>query len=75
MNEPILMKFSDLALGARFKYLGYEQVWIKINDEDCGLIAEYNSEYIRHTRWIGQRICSFSDTPEQLKELDVVLVE
>lgn len=75
-EESVVMKFPDLALGARFKYLGHkDRIWIKINDEGCGLVAQYDPEYIQHPRWIGQSICSFADTPEQLKELDVILME
>lgn len=76
-EESVVMKFTDLALGARFKYLGQkgDRTWIKLTDEGCGLIAQYHPEYIQHPRWIGQQICSFADTPEQLKELEVILME
>jgi len=77
-EESVVMKFTELALGARFKYLvgkKLDRVWIKLNDEGCGLIAQYDPEYIQHPNWMGQSICSFADTPEQLKELDVILME
>lgn len=80
-EDFVAMKFPDLALGARFKYLAsdtassHSRIWIKLSDEDCGLIAEYDPNYIQHPRWTGQQICCFADTPEQLKELDVILME
>lgn len=78
-RESFVMKFSELALGARFKYLvngsPNSRVWIKISNEGCGTVAEYNYDYIHHRNWIGQTICSFASTLEQLKEIDVVFVE
>ena len=75
-EESVVMKFPDLALGARFRYSGkYKQIWIKLSDEENGLIAEYDPNYIQHPRWVGQRICCFADTPAQVQELDVILVE
>lgn len=85
LEESIVMKFTQLPLGARFKYLGkypdittdglVSQIWIKLSNEDCGLIAEYDRIYIRHRDWFGQKVCSFADTPEQLDELYVILEE
>ena len=78
-SESIVMKFPELALGARFKYLdgasSESKIWIKISDEGLGGIAEYDANYIQHPNWIGQSICSFADSREQLQELDVVFVE
>jgi hypothetical protein len=78
-SESVVMKFPDLALGARFKYLSGaspdSKVWIKISDEGCGIVAEYNDNYICHPNWVGQSICIFADTREQLQELDVLFVE
>ena len=74
-SEFPTMKFPDLALGARFKYVGGKQVWIKLSDEKFGLVAEYHPEYIEHPRWVGQKICCFADTEEQVKSLDVILCE
>lgn len=79
-EESVVMKFPDLALGVRFQYLSQfgksdSRIWIKLSDEDLGLIAEYRSDYIKHPRWVGQQICSFADTPEQMTELDVILME
>jgi hypothetical protein len=69
------MKFKDLALGARFRYWNYSQTWIKLSNDGLGLIAEYDPKYIRHSGWVGQRICSFAETQAQLEELEVVLKE
>ena len=81
---PIRMLFSELALGARFRYINesgdvYDSVWIKLSDFDsrgvkCGLVAEYNSEYIRHKDWIGQNICDAEETVAMCASLVVELV-
>jgi len=52
------MPFAELALGARFKYVNSEQVWIKLDGNGCGIIAEYDEEMIKHRKWAGQAICS-----------------
>ena len=68
------MTFDDLSIGARFKYansaLKNPQVWIKINNEGRGLVAEYNKDYISHEKWIGQCICSAKED-----EKEILLVE
>lgn len=71
------MKFKDLALGARFKYFDSSSkgIWIKLDDENYGLIAEYDVEGINQGKWIGQKVCSFADTLEQMDSLEVVLHE
>lgn len=72
-EESVVFKFDDLALGARFKYHQEGKTWIKLSN--CGLIAEYDPEYIKHRNWTGQQICTFADTPEQRKQIEVILME
>lgn len=69
------MKFKELALGARFKYAGGKDIWIVIDRAGCGIIAEYDPVRIKHKNWVGQAICSFSDTEEEMGELEVELAE
>lgn len=61
IDKRIEMNFDDLALGARFCYLDSTRVWIKLNGDGCGLIAEYDNEMIAHEKWMGQCVCSAKD--------------
>lgn len=76
-RETKIMKFPELALGARFRYLKQPngRIWIKINEDGCGLIAEYDVKYIVDKNWTGQQICSFCDTEDQMNELELILEE
>jgi hypothetical protein len=76
-SDPIdrsVMRFDELALGARFIYANSgaknPQIWIKISNEGCGTIAEYNADLIAHKNWIGQSICSAKES-----ETEDLLVE
>lgn len=64
-NEPapIVMKFSDAPIGARFKHPNSDQVWVKINSypkgihsDGLGLIAQWNGNIQGH-----QSFCCFVD--------------
>lgn len=74
-EESKIMSFEELALGARFRYLTEKDIWIKISDDGCGSIVEYNEYYIQYPKWTGQKICTFADTKEELKTLKVILME
>lgn len=53
--------FSELALGARFKYEGSEDVWVKIDvDPKDACIAKWD-ENLKDKAWIGQPVCSLND--------------
>ncbi len=56
--DRLVMPFSHLALGARFRYRESDQVWIKIDGAGYGVIAEYDKENICSAHWHGQAICS-----------------
>ncbi len=63
---PNVMMFCELALGARFRYANSNgRIWIKLSDEGCGLIAEFNAAFISHRNWTGQSICSMGDSHEE----------
>lgn len=64
-----------MALGARFRYSNGTAIWIKISGEGVGLIAEYDPKFIKHENWIGQRICSFADSKQDLENIEVILME
>ena len=70
--ERLVMPFAELSLGARFKYVDSEQVWIKLDGNGCGIIAEYDEKMIKHRSWAGQAICSALNLEGE--KLDVVFV-
>jgi hypothetical protein len=70
-QEPVIRKFIDLPLGTRFRYLGGKDIWVVLERHGCGLVAGYQP----HDGWVaGQSICSFADTEEQCKSLEVEVV-
>lgn len=80
---PVRMRFLELALGARFRYVvdgvANEKIWIKLSDwnhrdEKVGLVAEYDAKYITHRNWVGQSVCCAEDTEEKCESLVVELV-
>lgn len=57
--------FSNLPLGARFRYSGYTEIWTVLsksrkhqNDMCDGVIAEWQPDMINYGAWPGQSICS-----------------
>ena len=61
--------FSNLALGAKFRYLpdtDETKVYVKIGPNS---IAQWDTKKV-HDRWIGQLIFCFSDRPERRGALD-----
>lgn len=80
---PVRMKFLELALGARFRYVvdgvAKGKIWIKLSDwnhrdEKVGLVAEYDVKYITHRNWVGQSVCCAEDTEAKCESLVVELV-
>lgn len=60
----VKMKFKDAPVGARFKYLSSESVWVKINSYPKG---PHNSGDGLICKWNGnvqgvQSFCCFSDS-------------
>lgn len=61
------IKFIDMPLGTRFKYAeNDEAIWIKISNQNNGIVAEYNPKFMT-TDWVGQSICSFVETLNEMK--------
>ena len=59
--QPIFKKtasFRCLALGARFKYLETEGIWVKLSRD--GTIAEWDEEKATDG-WLSQSICAFDE--------------
>ena len=54
----VKINYDKMALGARFSYIDSEGIWIKLCDEGCGLVAEYNSNHISDESWVGQSLGS-----------------
>ena len=53
--------FSDLALGAKFKFENHEDVWVKIDiDPKEGCIAKWDNA-LQASGWVGQPVCSLND--------------
>lgn len=70
-----IRKFIDLPLGTRFQYQNGKQQWIIISHYngwlECGLIASWQGI---DGPISGQSICSATETPEELKELEVIVI-
>lgn len=58
-DEPdeYAVKFSMLALGARFSYHGEYSVWVKIGENTIAKWVEENKD----TCWTGQSVCCFDE--------------
>jgi hypothetical protein len=61
--ENVKMKFIDAPIGARFRFEGSEQIWIKLNSypkgihyDGNGLICSWHGNVNTH-----QSFCSFMD--------------
>ena len=72
--ETVKMKFKDAPVGARFKYLNMETIWVKINsypkgrfNDGNGLIVQWNGNIEGH-----QLYCSFVDENEGI-DFDTVV--
>lgn len=68
--------FSRLCLGARFQYDErthgtQDRVWVKIGHNE---IAEWDRANIA-TNWVGQQICSFSDSDDDVSELVFIVLD
>ena len=68
--DAVVMRFEDLALGARFKYKGQDIVWTKLEGSGEGLVAEYDPKYITDPNWYGQKICCAADTIKEMEPVD-----
>lgn len=76
-----MVSFSDLPLGARFRYPGGERVWTviekhrdKVGEPMSGVIAEWQPDMLAKGLWTGQSICSHtagdSDCPDLVEGVD-----
>ena len=58
--ENIIVKFKDAPIGARFKFVysnGLEDIYVKINDYDKGLIVKWNGNVKgqqSHCHWLDE---------------------
>lgn len=66
------VKVIDLPLGARFRYLNGEDVWVLIDRAGCGVIAREPD--INKPLW-QQGICSIEESEKATRELVVEYVE
>ena len=62
---PVLMRFDELALGARFTFAASgakkPTVWIKLCGDGCGKVAVFDEKRISQKNWIGQGVCAAKD--------------
>lgn len=65
-----IMKFIDLPLGARFKYLNDSQnlQWIKISHG--GSIAEYRED-LMDKKWPGQAVYKITENDSEVRTIQV----
>jgi hypothetical protein len=68
--SDLLVKFSTLALGSRFRYPDAKTIWVKLNWR--GTIVEWDKARETHT-WIGQSIVSFGE--EDGEDGDVIICD
>lgn len=54
--------FDALPLGARFRYPGKDDVWVKLENGGCGIVAEWSDPQLN---WPGQGVYSFADSEQQ----------
>lgn len=75
-EKSTVMLFTEAPMGCRFKYYNQNSnsIWIKLSEDSCGLIAEYNEFLMKTPRWIGQKICSFADTEGQMNEMYIEVI-
>ena len=64
-------KFIELPLGTRFRYLGHEEIFVKLSNEGTGLIAEWKGVTMN---FIGQGIFSFADSVNETRTCEVIIV-
>ena len=72
-TAPALLrkKFFDLPLGTRFRYIGGTDEWVILERHGRGKVAGYQP----HDGWVaGQSICSFADSEEECRALEVDVV-
>lgn len=69
----VVMPFIEAPMGCRFRYVSpkSDRVWIKLGIEGCGTIAEYDPRFALTRNWNGQQFCSFADTEEQMRTLEI----
>ena len=67
-----LVPFDSLPLGARFRYPGAREIWVKIENGDCGVVAAWDGIILDY---LGQRICTFEESEESRARGMVELAE
>lgn len=67
----MIKPFKKLPLGTRFQYIeaGKRKTWVKIG---CDRIAEWD-ETKKNEEWMGQLICSFGESEEDVN-MDVIVL-
>jgi hypothetical protein len=70
-----VMKLMDAPVVCRFRYAtnppGLSRVWIKINSQGCGTIAEYDQRFMQQANWRGQNILAFADSEDAMRTLEI----
>jgi hypothetical protein len=77
-DQPIVMRFIDAPMGCRFRYKASDpqlaRIWIKLDIRGTGGIAEYNPQWMKTPNWNGQQICSFADTEEEMRAMEIEVI-
>lgn len=71
-SAPQIVKFRDLPLGARFKYVGGKDVWVVLERYGCGKVAGWKGNILQYT---SQSICSAANSEAETEQLHVELVD
>lgn len=71
----VVMRFIDAPMGCRFRYKtsnpSLSRTWIKLGIDGTGIIGEYDSRWMQTKNWHGQQVCSFADTEEQMRSMEI----
>lgn len=68
VSEPQVL-FRRLPLGARFRYVGGDDVWVVIERHGTGLIAKWEGNVLD---FVGQTIASVANSDDEVASLMVV---
>lgn len=71
-TPPLVKKYFDLPKGTRFRYPGGKRIWVALERHGTGLVAGYEPH---DGALLGQSICSFADSEDECRSMEVEVVE
>ena len=64
LRYEVLLPFRSVSIGARFRYPNSNREWVKVSDDQHGIIAEYSEKFMQFGKWGGQQYCSAKERIE-----------